>query len=63
MLKALFVLMVAFATVGPVSAQSADSIIDKYLKVRGGYKKLKSIKTVRMTGTYQEGNSGFGDIY
>src|SRR5215510_8505502 len=55
-----FVLMMAFATVGPVSAQSADSIIDKYLKVRGGYKKLKSIKTVRMTGTYQEGNSRFG---
>src|SRR5260370_28977538 len=40
--------------------RSADEIIHKYLRARGGYKKLKAIKTLRMTGTYQEGKNTFG---
>ena len=40
--------------------RSADEIINKYIKARGGYKKLKAIKTLRMTGTYQEGKNTFG---
>src|SRR5689334_21660124 len=40
--------------------RSADEIIHKYIRARGGYKKLKAIKTLRMTGTYQEGKNTFG---
>src|SRR5260370_17616806 len=40
--------------------RSADEIINKYIKARGGYKKLKAIRTLRMTGTYQEGKNTFG---
>lgn len=57
---ALLVLFVTFAAAGQAYAQSADAIIDKYLKARGGYKKLKAIETLRMTGTYQEGEASFG---
>ena len=53
-------LILVYVPVATVSGQSADPLIDKYLKARGGYEKLKAIKTLRMTGTYQEGKSSFG---
>jgi len=40
--------------------RSADEIIHKYMRARGGYKRLKAIKTLWMTGTYQEGKNTFG---
>ncbi len=57
---ALLALLIASIAVGQVKAQSADSIIARYLKSIGGYEALKSIKTLRMTGTYSEGESSFG---
>ncbi len=58
--QALLLLIVAFSALVQVSAQSADEIIARYLTARGGYQKLKAIKTLRMSGTYQEGESSFG---
>jgi len=55
----LLLAVLCLAPCGPAFAQSADSIIAKYIEARGGYKKLKAIKTLRMTGVYQEGNSSF----
>lgn len=63
MRKALLLLTAVFAAVGQMSTQSADLIIAKYLKARGGYKKLKAIKTLRMTGTYQEGDASILRTY
>jgi len=60
MCKTLLLVIIAFAGVGQVSAQSVDMLIAKYLKARGGYEKLKAIKTLRMTGMYQEGEDSFG---
>jgi hypothetical protein len=56
-----FLLLVfCLAPSGPAFAQSADSIIAKYIQARGGHKKLRAIKTLRMIGTYQEGKNSFG---
>lgn len=35
----------------PASAQSVNKIIKKHLKAMGGVKKIKSVETVKMTGT------------
>ncbi len=35
----------------PVNAQSVDQIISKYVKARGGYQKLFSVHSQRLTGT------------
>jgi outer membrane lipoprotein-sorting protein len=50
--RILFVLLVGFAAVLPVSAygQTVDEVIAKHVQARGGLDKLKAAKTVRMTG-------------
>jgi outer membrane lipoprotein-sorting protein len=50
--KSLFMLLVGFAAVLPVSAygQTVDEVIAKHVQARGGLDKLKAAKTVRMTG-------------
>jgi outer membrane lipoprotein-sorting protein len=48
---------IAVATSVPASAQSANKIIKKHLKAMGGVKKIKSVETVKMTGTVEvQGN-------
>lgn len=49
----------ASQAVKTATRSQVDNIIAKYIEARGGYKKLKAIKTLRMTGAYQEGNSSF----
>jgi hypothetical protein len=58
--KALFISILVLIAVGQVRAQSADQIINRYLQALGGHKKLKAIKTLRLTGKYEEGGSSFG---
>jgi outer membrane lipoprotein-sorting protein len=50
--RILFMLLVGFAAVLPVSAygQTVDEVIAKHVQARGGLDKLKAAKTVRMTG-------------
>src|SRR5258708_36821176 len=65
MIKGLHLLFTALIIIAGLTGvigkpRSADEIINKYIKARGGYKKLKAIKTLRMTGTYQEGKKTFG---
>ncbi len=50
-------IMVALAGVAavPVSAQTLDEILAKNLQARGGLEKLKSVQTIRMTGTVTVG--------
>lgn len=42
--------------------QTADEIIEKYTEARGGYEKIKAVKTIRLTGKYEEGEDKF-DTY
>ena len=44
-------------------AQTADQIIAKNIKVRGGYKKLKAIKTYSSFGTYSEFDAAGKKLY
>jgi hypothetical protein len=44
-------------------AQTADRLIAKNIKVRGGYKKLKSIKTYSSFGTYSEFDGADKKLY
>jgi hypothetical protein len=65
MIKKMHLLFTGFIIIaGPTGVtgkpRSADEIINKYIKARGGYKKLKAIETLRMTGTYQEGKNIYG---
>ena len=45
---------IAFAAL--LSAQTADELVDKNLKARGGVEKLKAIHSLRMTGKLQQGS-------
>src|SRR5712692_5452013 len=60
-LHPLFTVFIIIAGLTGVAGKprSAEKMINKYIKARGGYKKLKAIKTLRMTGTYQEGKNTF----
>ena len=42
----------------PVSAQTAEEIVAKYIKTIGGVEKIEAIKTLRRTGKYT-GGGGF----
>jgi hypothetical protein len=46
----------------PVSAQTADEIIAKYIKTIGGAEKIEAIKTLRRTGKFT-GGGGFEAIF
>ncbi len=46
---AFFVLLTFFTATS--FAQTVDEIISKYIEAKGGYENLKSIKTIRVTGT------------
>lgn len=50
MRKGLVGLAMALALAAPAAAQTVDEIIAKHVEAMGGLDKLKSIKTVRMTG-------------
>ncbi len=43
-------LAASLALAGPLPAQTADDIVAKNIKARGGLEKLKAVKTMRMTG-------------
>ena len=42
------------------SVSFVDRLINQHLRARGGYKKIKAIRSLRLTGTYQEGKDTFG---
>jgi len=42
------------------SISFADKLINEHVRARGGYKNIRAIKSLRMTGTYQEGKNTFG---
>jgi hypothetical protein len=48
----------AGALAPPVSAQSADSIINRFVQTSGGMAKIQAIQTLRRTGRFQ-GGGGF----
>lgn len=39
-----------------LSAQTADELVSKNLEARGGLEKIKAIKSLRMTGRFQQGS-------
>jgi hypothetical protein len=43
-------LTASLALAGPLPAQTADDIVAKNIKARGGLEKLKAVKTMRLTG-------------
>lgn len=49
-------LFVAFLTAFCVNAQTAEDLVAKNLAAHGGLEKLKAIKTLRMTGRFQQGS-------
>ena len=55
-------LLVMIGTVLNVQASVSfvDRLINQHLRARGGYKKIKAIRSLRLTGTYQEGKNTFG---
>ena len=50
---AAFILLVTFNQ--NIFAQSADEVINKYIKAMGGLEKLQSIKSMRMEGKFAMG--------
>lgn len=46
----------------PISAQSVDEILAKYYQARGGLEKIKSVKTLRLTGKISGGGMEFPTV-
>src|SRR5262245_345666 len=46
----------------PVSAQTAEEIVAKYIKTIGGAEKIEAIKTLRRSGKYT-GGGGFEAVF
>lgn len=44
------------AAVNHARAQTVDTIIARYLTAIGGYRKLKAVRSLRLSGTYHEGD-------
>jgi len=56
MFRRLFVSLACLTILAlPVSAQTADEIVNKHIQARGGLEKLKAVKTIRYTGKMQMG--------
>ena len=51
MKKYYYIICSLFVLYLPVNAQTVDQIISKYIKARGGYEKLFSVHSQRLTGT------------
>jgi hypothetical protein len=51
--------IMSIASDGHTSISIADKLINEHIRARGGYKKIKAIKSLRMAGTYQEGKNTF----
>jgi hypothetical protein len=56
----LLLLVLGFASDVHTTVRLADRLINEHIRALGGYKKIKTIKSLRMTGTYQEGKNTFG---
>lgn len=52
-----FPLLAAAAAAATVPPRSADDIIARHLEARGGAARLKAVRTVRFSGTFQSGPS------
>src|SRR5271157_2524595 len=57
------VVMALVALAGSARAQSADKIIDQYLRAAGGVKVLRGITTVRVEGTVSDSATGESGSY
>ena len=55
--KVLIVMTLAVLAAAPLSAQSLDDVLAKYIKARGGMEKLKAVKTMRITGKFSGGGN------
>lgn len=51
------IILLAVATLGSVSAQTAEELVAKNIQAKGGLEKLKALHSVRMSGT--QDNDGF----
>ena len=51
MRKGIIALGLGIALAAPAAAQGVDEIIAKHVDAMGGMEKIKSVKSVRMTGT------------
>ena len=49
-----FVAMLILTGVG-LHAQTVDEIVGKYIEARGGYEKIKSVNTIKISGKQMEG--------
>jgi outer membrane lipoprotein-sorting protein len=47
--------LIAALLTPPLNAQTADDLVAKYIQARGGAEKIKSIQSMRMTGTMTTG--------
>ncbi|MFM9911145.1 MAG: LolA family protein [Chitinophagaceae bacterium] len=57
-MKKIFVLLLSIAgLVGVANAQTADEIINKHLEARGGIEKIKSLQTMILEGSMNQGGT------
>jgi outer membrane lipoprotein-sorting protein len=63
MSRKLLFLAAFFLAALPLSAQSVDDIVSKYIAARGGPDKIKSVKTERVTGAISFGPDAEGPFF
>ncbi|HEV8537425.1 MAG TPA: hypothetical protein VGR15_00765 [Bacteroidota bacterium] len=62
MRRAFYQVAVLFLVAVPVRAQTAEEIVDKYIKTIGGMEKIDAVKTVRRTGKFTGGGGFEADV-
>ena len=50
------VAIISACCAAPISAQTADDLVARNIEAKGGVAKIKAIKSVRMTGRFQQGD-------
>lgn len=55
-MRSLLTFVFAAALAPLASAQTVDEIVAKYIQAHGGLEKMRSVKTVRITGKFSEGS-------
>lgn len=55
-MRSLLTLVCAAALAPLASAQTVDEIVAKYIQAHGGLEKMRSVKTIRITGKFSEGS-------
>ena len=55
-MRKIFVLVFGVCAAGMTLAQTADELVAKNLQAKGGIDKIKAIKSIRMSGKFQQGS-------